>query len=65
MEVEEEIIEIDWLKNQGKYLKMITTNSRSIKIWKIFEKTTKTVKKSCGKELNMPKLQNIDSSFVA
>lgn len=38
---------------------MITTNSRSIKIWKIFEKADKKVVKSSGKQLNIPKVQLI------
>ena len=36
MEVEEAITGISWLPQQGKYLKMLTTNSRTIKTWKIF-----------------------------
>ncbi len=36
MEVEEEIISINWLKPQGNYLKLITSNERSIKLWKMF-----------------------------
>jgi len=40
-------------------MKMLTSNSKSIKFWKIFEKTDKKVVKSAGKDLNMPKLQNI------
>lgn len=41
MDVEEEIIGsgINWMKNQGRYHKLITSNSRTIKLWKIFEKT--------------------------
>jgi hypothetical protein len=36
MDVEEEITGIHWLKNQGKYMKMFTSNSKSIKFWKIY-----------------------------
>ena len=36
LDIEEEILNIRWLKSQGKYLKMATTNSRGIKIWKMF-----------------------------
>jgi hypothetical protein len=53
------------LRNQGKYLKLITTNSKNIKLWKVFEKAEKKVVKSAGKDLNMPKLQTIESAFVA
>lgn len=65
MEVDEEISCIHWLKPQGKYLKLATTNSRNVKIWKCFEKTQKKVVKSAGGDLNMPKLQNIDTSYSA
>ena len=37
-EILEEIVDICWLNPQGKYLKLITTNSKSIRIWKCFEK---------------------------
>lgn len=65
MEVEESIVGMEWLRGQGKYEKIITTNARSIKIWKIFEQSEKKVVKSAGKELNMPKVDTIDKSFVA
>lgn len=65
MEVEEEIVGMQWMKPQGKYLKVATTNSRSIKIWKMFEKSDKKVVRSAGKELAMPKLQILDTNFVA
>jgi len=47
------------MKGQGKYLKMVTSNSRTVKLWKMFERTDKKVVKSAGKDLNMPKLQNV------
>jgi serine/threonine-protein phosphatase 2A regulatory subunit B len=46
-------------------MKMLTTNSRNIKLWKIFDKTEKKVVKSAGKDLNIPKLQNVDSCYTA
>jgi WD40 repeat protein len=56
---------MQWMKPQGRYLKMATTNSRSIKLWKMFERSDKKVVKSAGKELVMPKLQILDTNFVA
>jgi hypothetical protein len=50
---------------QGKYQKIITTNNRTIKVWKVSEQTEKKVVKSSGKELAMPKLQSLDTSYVA
>jgi hypothetical protein len=58
MEVGEDITGMHWLKPQGKYLKLVTTNSRNMKMWKLFEKTDKKVVKLAGNDLNMPKLQN-------
>lgn len=59
MDVEEEIRGMTWLSPQGSYMKMVTTNDRTIKLWKIFEKTDKKVVRSAGKDLAMPKLQGI------
>lgn len=43
----------------------MTTNSKNIKLWKVFEKTEKKVVKSAGKDLNMPKLQGYETTFIA
>lgn len=59
MPVSEKIVDTCWLRNQGKFLKMITTNSQSIKIWKAFEKADRKILKSANKELQMPKLQSV------
>lgn len=56
MEVDESIVDIQWLRNQGKYEKVITSNARTIKSWKIFEQSEKKVVKSGGKDLAMPKV---------
>jgi hypothetical protein len=53
------------MRPQGKYLKMMSTNSKDIKIWKIYDKPEKKVAKSAGKELAMPKLQTINSGLTA
>jgi hypothetical protein len=59
VDVDEEIVDMAWLKQQGKYMKLITTNARTIKLWKIYEKFEKKIVRSAGKDLNMPKLENI------
>lgn len=56
---------MEWLQPQGRYLKLATTNSRSIKLWKLFEKSEKKVVRSAGKELAMPKLQTLETGFNA
>lgn len=56
VDVDEGIADMAWLGPQGRYLKLATTNTRSIKLWKIYEKFDKKVVRSAGKELAMPKL---------
>lgn len=53
------------MQNQGKYMKVVTSNSKDIKIWKIFDKMEKKVAKSAGKELQMPKVQIVGSGLTA
>ena len=65
IDVDETITDINWLQGQGKYMKLLTTNTKNIKLWKIFEKAEKKVVKSAGKELTMPKVQTQQSSLVA
>ena len=65
MEVDEAITNMAWLRNQGKYMKMLTTNSRTIKCWKIFEKVEKKMVKTAGRDLLMPKLQATDAFYNA
>lgn len=64
VEVEEKINDVDWLKPQGKSLYVLTTNSRSIKLWKMSHRTIKEVSKSAGKELAMPTLRVIEEGLI-
>lgn len=65
MDIEEEIKDINWLHLQGSYMKMLITNDRTIKLWKIYDKTEKKIVKSGGKDLNMPKMQNTHQSYAS
>ena len=56
---------IRWLQPQGRYHKLATTNSRTIKLWKMFEKAEKKVVKNAGKDLAIPKLHTVDMSYMA
>ena len=56
---------MEWLRSQGKYMKLVTSNPRTIKLWKMYEKTEKKVVKGAGKDLTMPKLQVVESGTVA
>ena len=56
IEVDEEILDLNWMKPQGNYLKLLTMNCKNIKLWKIFEKSEKKMVK--GKEL-IPKMHTM------
>jgi serine/threonine-protein phosphatase 2A regulatory subunit B len=43
---------------------VVTTNDKTIKLWKICEKNIKKVVKGAGKDLNLPKLQTIESGLM-
>jgi serine/threonine-protein phosphatase 2A regulatory subunit B len=64
-EVGEDITGMHWLKPQGKYLKLVTTNARNMKMWKLYEKADKKVVKLAGKDLNMPKMQSAETNCAA
>lgn len=53
----EEINHINWLRPQSKYLKLLTSNSNTIKLWKLFEKQQKYLVRSAGSQLSIPHLQ--------
>lgn len=36
MDIDEGITGLSWLTPQGKYLKLVSTNSRNIKLWKVY-----------------------------
>ncbi len=44
------------MRNSGKNMYVLTTNDKTVKLWKISEKNIKKVMKGAGKDLNMPKL---------
>lgn len=65
-EIEEKINQIQWLNGQGKNLYLLTTNDKTIKLWKVSEKSVKKVLQGCPpKELKMPKLQVVDSGIMS
>ena len=56
------------MNSQNKYQKVLTSNSKTIKLWKIFENTEKRVNKSTKSprnELKIPTLETVDCSFIA
>jgi WD40 repeat protein len=53
------------MRPQGRFLKLLTANTRSIKMWKAFERRDKKVVKAATRELSLPKLQPTDCTFTA
>ena len=57
---------MQWLRQQGKTLQVLTTNDKTIKLWKISEKNIKKIQKVAsgnGKDLVFPKLQTIETGY--
>ncbi|EGR33792.1 protein phosphatase 2a regulatory b subunit, putative [Ichthyophthirius multifiliis] len=63
-DIEEKINQIIWLRNSGKNLYILTTNDKTVKLWKVSDKTIKKIVKSSGKDFNMPKLQTLESGLM-
>ena len=47
--IDEEVLALSWMKPQGQYQKMLTMNSKYLKLWKIFEKPEKKIVRSANK----------------
>ncbi len=60
----EEIIDMKWLQPQDKYLKLLASSDKVIKLWRINEKNHRKVCKSAGQELNVPKIMDIKSETI-
>jgi serine/threonine-protein phosphatase 2A regulatory subunit B len=43
---------------------VLTTNDKTVKLWKISDKNIKKIIKPSGKELGMPKLQTVESGLI-
>lgn len=63
-EIEEKVNQIQWLNQQGKNMYVVTTNDKTIKLWKISEKNIKKLVKQSNKDLSMPKLQTVESGLM-
>lgn len=56
-DIDEEVLALSWMKPQGQYQKMLTMNSKYLKLWKIYEKAEKKIIRSANKQLSLPKFQ--------
>ncbi|TPX34393.1 hypothetical protein SmJEL517_g02950 [Synchytrium microbalum] len=77
LEIEEKINKIRWCKRQNSAHFLLSTNDKTIKLWKIFEKSIKVVSESNASEgmsqhqmngkksLKLPKLVHHDSMIAA
>ncbi|CAD8098954.1 unnamed protein product [Paramecium primaurelia] len=63
-DIEEKINQLQWLRGQGKNMYILTTNDKTVKLWKISEKNVTKVIKPSGKDLAMPKLQVVESGLI-
>ena len=66
-DIEEKINQIQWLRNHGKHLRIASTNDRTIKLWKISEKTVKKIEKPTvikGNQITLPKLKSMETGFM-
>lgn len=68
-EVEERINQIQWLRHEGKNMYLLSTNDKTVKLWKISEKTIKKVISGnrgvqTEKDLKLPKLQTTEKSLI-
>ncbi|KAF9170526.1 protein phosphatase 2A regulatory subunit cdc55 [Mortierella sp. AD010] len=75
LEIEEKINKIKWCKRQNSAHFLLSTNDKTVKLWKVFEKTIKVVSESshgdgqqlpiAGAPLRMPKLTHHDTIVAA
>ncbi|KAG2229987.1 protein phosphatase PP2A regulatory subunit B [Thamnidium elegans] len=80
LEIEEKINQIKWCKRQNSAHFLLSTNDKTIKLWKVYERNLKTVSESSmmtdvdmptgvvgnfGTSLSMPKISHQDSIVAA
>lgn len=79
LEIEEKINKIRWCKKQNSAKFLLSTNDKTIKLWKVFEKNIKEVtefnmpegrdsisgRKLIGKDLKLPKITTHDTMVAA
>ncbi|KAI9251070.1 protein phosphatase PP2A regulatory subunit B [Helicostylum pulchrum] len=80
LEIEEKINQIKWCKRQNSAHFLLSTNDKTIKLWKVYERNLKTVSESSmmtdvdmptgvvgnfGSSLSMPKISHQDSIVAA
>jgi serine/threonine-protein phosphatase 2A regulatory subunit B len=65
LEIEEKINKIRWLKTRTKDSYMLTTNDKTIKLWRCGEKSEKTTEYISNGQLAVPRLRSGGKSFFA
>ncbi|KAI3661656.1 hypothetical protein MP638_002908 [Amoeboaphelidium occidentale] len=72
VEIEEKINKIKWCKRPGNFHLLLSTNDKTIKLWKVYDKTVKAVtesqplsQKTLSKGIQLPKLAITDSFTAA
>jgi len=64
VDINEKINQIHWLRGQGKNLYILTTNDKTVKLWKISDKSVKKVVTNSGNQLSLPKLQTVENGLM-
>ena len=64
VEIEEKIIHIQWLRPQFKALYLVSTNDKTIKLWKVTEKGIKKPVKNAQHSL-FPKFQTVETNHIS
>jgi serine/threonine-protein phosphatase 2A regulatory subunit B len=67
-EIDEKINDIQWMRPQGGNIYILSTNDKTVKLWKICEKTMKRavpVKTASGaKDLKLPRLEEVERGYI-
>ena len=66
VEIEERINQIQWLKPQGSNLYMLTTNDKTIKMWKVSDKKLKKpiFLNKTEKDTKLPQMQTTETGYM-
>ncbi|KAG0172751.1 protein phosphatase 2A regulatory subunit cdc55 [Apophysomyces sp. BC1034] len=66
LEIEEKINKIKWCRRQNSAHFLLSTNDKTIKLWKVFEKSLRVVSETpVGPALHIPKLSHHDTVVAA
>jgi len=65
LEIEEKINKIRWLKQRTAANFLLSTNDKTVKLWKVGQKSEKTTEYISNGQLAVPKMKSVGKSFFA